>query len=249
MGSKKRKRPQKQKGYSKKTKPKGWQGDSYRHSLASHGIPTTEESSRGDININVVGMDSSNTSQPGRTGISPTGIRPGLTSGLSPSEQPVVSFQEDMEIENQIKTMEDDVSKLRGNLRATELDLATLKDERKSLSNIQKAEKEQKLTQLFGKKPGWFASVKDLSPTKQEDYQKFQQKQNQKAADLDAKIASKKAEVKTIKARLSNSKSDLSRRKDYLEDIKRMREKEQRKRVETLEQTRTLNRLIKEGQR
>ena len=238
-------RPQKQKGYPKSKK--GWHGESNRHSLAARGIPTTEGSPQPGININVIGMDSS-TSQPGRSPVTLPGVRPGIPTGQT-GEPPVVSFEEDREIEAQVKSMEDDISLLRGNLRAAELDLASLSDERKSQGNIQKAEKEEKMTHLFGKKPGWLTSVKDLPPGKQKEYQEFQIKQSKKLAEVDSKIASKKAEVKTMKARLSNQKHDLARRKDYLEDIKRMREKEQRKRVETLEQTRTLNRVIREGQR
>ena len=238
-------KPQRQKGYN--PKGKGWYGDPTRHSLASHGIPTTEGSPQPGININVIGMDSS-TSQPGRPPVTLPGVRPGVPTGL-PGEPPVVSFEEDLQIEAEVKSMEDNISLLRGNLRAAELDLASLNDERKSQGNIQKAEKEEKLTHLFGKKPGWMTSVKDLPPGKQKEYQEFQTKQSKKLSEVDSKIASKKAEVKTTKARLSNQKHDLARRKDYLEDIKRMREKEQLKRVTTLEQTRTLNRLIKEGQR
>ena len=239
------KNPQRSKGHGSR---KGWHGESARHSLASHGIATApEDVPKGGININVVGMDSSTqaapsrlTGLPGRLGVQPTGL---------PGEPPVVSFAEDQALEQEVREMEDQVTAFKTEIKTTEIEIAGMKDERKSMERIHRAERDELMSNLLGRKVGWFSSHRDLSPAKLKQYRDFETKQKKSEGEMEAKIRGKQTALKTLKTRYKTGKRDVSRRKDYLEDIKEMREKEQRKRVETLEQTRTLNRVIKEGQR
>lgn len=236
------KRPQKSKGHKSR---KGWHGEPARHGLASRGITTTpEDVQKGGINITVVGMDSS-TQAPSRL----TGLpgRPGVQPGL-PGEPPVVSFAEDQALDQEIKEMEDQVTAFKTEIKTTEIEIAGLKDERKSMEKIHRAERDELMSNLLGRKAGWFTSYRDLSPPKLKQYRDFETKQKKSEGEMEAKIRGKQTALKTLKTRYKTGKRDVTRRKDYLEDIKAMREKEQRKRVETLEQTRTLNRVIKEGQ-
>ena len=238
-----KRKPQKQKGY----RSKGWHGESARHSLASRGIPTSpEESPGGGINITVVGMDSSTQAPPSRL----TGIpgRPGLPTGL-PGEPPIVSFAEDQALDQEIKEMEDRAVDFQSQIKITEIEIEGLKDERKSTEKIHRAERDELMSNLLGRKAGWFSSHRDLTPAKLKQYQNLEIKQKKSEGEMEAKIRGKQTALKTLKTRYKTGKRDVARKKDYVEDIKEMREKEQRKRVETLEQTRTLNRVIQEGQR
>ncbi len=226
---------------------KGWHGEPARHSLASHGIATApEDVPKGGINITVVGMDSSTQAAPsrlmglpGRVGLQPT----------VPGEPPVVSFAEDQALEQEIREMEDQVTAFKTEVKTTEIEIAGLKDERKSMERIHRAERDELMSNLLGRKAGWFTSYRDLSPAKLKQYRDFETKQKKSEGEMEAKLRGKQTALKTLKTRYKTGKRDVARRKDYLEDIKEMREKEQRKRVETLEQTRTLNRVIREGQR
>lgn len=237
-------KPQKPKGYKSR---KGWHGEPARHSLASHGIPSSPENPQGGISINVVGMDSSTQASPsrlmglpGRSGVQPTGL---------PGEPPVVSFAEDQALDQEIGELEDRVVELHSDIKTTEIEIAGMKDERRSMERIHKAERDELMSKLLGRKVGMFTSHRDLSPAKLKQYRDFETKQKKSEGEMEAKIRGKQTALKTTKARYKAGKRDVARKKDYLEDIKVMREKEQRKRVETLEQTRTLNRVIREGQR
>ena len=243
MARKGKKKPQKSKGYKSS---KGWHGEPTRHSLAAHGIPTSPENPQG-INITVVGMDSS-TQQPSPsrlTGFPKTGIQPTGVVG----EPPIVSFAEDQALDQEIRDMEDNTVDLQSQIKITEIDIASLKDERKSMEKIHRAERDELMSNLLGRKVGWFSSHRDLTPAKLKQYKDFETKQKKSEGEMEAKIRGKQTALKTLKTRYKTGKRDVARKKDYVEDIKEMREKEQRKRVETLEQTRTLNRVIQEGQR
>ena len=244
--TKKGKRPQKPKGHRSR---KGWHGEPARHSLASHGVATTpEESPGGGINITVVGMDSSTQAAPSRLMGLP-GVRPGVRPVGVVGEPPIVSFAEDQALDQEIRDMEDQVTDLQSQVKTTEIEIAGLKDERKSMERIHRAERDELMSKLLGRKVGWFSSHRDLSPAKLKQYRDFETKQKKSEGEMEAKIRGKETALKTLKARHKTRKRDVARRKDYIEDIKEMREKEQRERVKTLEQTRTLNRVIKEGQR
>lgn len=237
------KKPQKSKGCRSR---KGWHGEPTRHSLASHGISTTPENPQGGINITVVGMDSSTQAGPSRLMGLPG--RPGVQPGL-PGEPPVVSFAEDQALDQEIREMEDQVTASKTLIKTTEIEIAGMKDERRSMERIHRAERDELMSNLLGRKVGMFTSHRDLSPAKLKQYRDFEIKQKKSEGEMEAKIRGKQTALKTTKTRYKAGKRDVARRKDYLEDIKEMREKEQRKRIETLEQTRTLNRVIKEGQR
>lgn len=239
-----KKRPQKQKGYTRSKK--GWPDEPARHAMSARGIPTAEQNQPG-ININVVGMDSSTqaapsrlTGLPGRPVVPPTGV---------PGEPPVVSFAEDQALDREIEEMEDRVTDLKTQVKATEIDIEGLRDERKSMQKIHRAERDELLSKLLGRKVGMFTSHRDLSPAKLKQLRDFETKQKKSEGEMEGKIRGKQTALKTLKVRYKTGKRDLSRKRDYIEDIKEMREKEQVERIKTLEQTRTLNRVIGEGQR
>ena len=247
MAKKNNRRPQRSKGHNS---TKGWRGEPARHSLASHGIQSAPEPSPqpgAGINITVVGMDSSTQPAPARL-LGLPGVRPGVPPTV-PGEPPVVSFAEDQALDQEMEEMEDRVADLKTQVKATEIEIAGLKDERKSMEKIHRAERDELMSRLLGRKVGWFTSHRDLSPAKLKQYRDFEIKQKKTEGEMQAKVRGKETALKTLKIRYKARKRDLSRRKDYLEDIKEMREKEQVERVKTLEQTRTLNRVIREGQR
>ena len=235
---------QKSKGYNSR---KGWHGEPARHAMSAKGIPTAEQSQPG-INITVVGMDSSTQPAPSRLMGLPG--RPGVPPPAGvPGEPPVVSFAEDQALDREIEEMEDRVTDLKTQVKTTEIEIAGMRDERKSMQKIHRAERDELLSKLLGRKVGMFTSHRDLSPAQIKQFRNFESKQQKSEGEMEGKIRGKETALKTFKIRHKTAKRDLSRRRDYIEDIKEMREKEQVERIRTLEQTRTLNRVIREGQR
>jgi prefoldin subunit 5 len=230
-------------------KGKGWRYDSNRHALAARGIETAGPQTNpegGNIVINVKGSETHESSQPSRPAFLPSGP---MTSGPEEPEgrEAIVTFEEDEKLDKEIEDMQSSISGFDQRIKDSEAEYNNLRDEVNTQRSIHKTEQDELVTKLAGKKPGMWFNFKDLPPAKQKQFQALKLRQGKELAAIESKAQMKRAEIDTLRARKYAKDRELSRRLSQVRNIKGIREKEQLSRVKTLEETRTLNRLLEEG--
>jgi hypothetical protein len=227
---------------------KGWHNQSYRHALASRGIETASHPEGGNITINVKGSET--ISQPARPALGPSiGMLPGGPS-QAPSEEErpaIVTFEEDEKLDKELEDVRSQIGDYELKEKQVNADLESLRDEKNSLDRVHRVEHDELFTKLMGKRPGMFSSPRDLSPAAQKQLQNLKNRQNKENAALDVKINTKRSEADTYRERRRSKDRELNRMSRQVREVKEIRQEEQIKRAKTLEQTRTLNRLMEEG--